>query len=96
MFSSSDNLPGAIPVQIIASLQKGRPAGTSWILPGGSQVDVTTAKTENQLDDEKGAFVYSLMASNNSEVPTLAFFVKISLTNLNSRQEEKTLSERTQ
>lgn len=73
MFSSSDNLPGAIPVQIIASLQKGRPAGTSWILPGGSQVDVTTAKTENQLDDEKGAFVYSPTASNSSVVPTLTF-----------------------
>lgn len=52
--SSSENLPGAIPVQIVSSMQKDRPAGTSWILPGGSAVDVTTAKTESQLDDEKG------------------------------------------
>lgn len=53
-YSSSENLPGAIPVQIVSSIQKDRPAGTSWILPGGSSVDVSTAKTENQLDDEKG------------------------------------------
>jgi hypothetical protein len=54
IYSSSENLPGAIPVQIVSSMQKDRPAGTSWILPGGSSVDVTTAKTESQLDDEKG------------------------------------------
>ena len=52
--SSSESLPGAIPVQIVSNLQKDRPAGTSWVLPGGSSVDVSTAKTSSQLDDEKG------------------------------------------
>eukprot|EP00956_Cyclotella_meneghiniana_P021904 scaffold40594_cov53-Cyclotella_meneghiniana.AAC.1 len=53
---SSESLPGAIPVQIVSNLQKDRPAGTSWVLPGGSSVDVSTAKTSSQLDDEKDFF----------------------------------------
>eukprot|EP00804_Cyclotella_cryptica_P008538 CCRYP_007533-RA/>CCRYP_007533-RA protein AED:0.07 eAED:0.07 QI:178/1/1/1/0.75/0.6/5/1236/552 len=50
--SSSENLPGAIPVQVVASLKKDRPAGTSWILPGGSSVDVTAAKHQDQSDGQ--------------------------------------------
>ena len=50
-------------MQIVSSVQKDRPAGTSWILPGGSSVDVTMVKTENQLDDEKGTCVHILLSS---------------------------------
>ncbi|KAL7516351.1 hypothetical protein ACHAWX_001376, partial [Stephanocyclus meneghinianus] len=57
--SSSENLPGAIPVQVVASLKKDRPAGTSWILPGGSSVDVSTAKHYEQSDGQ-GRFIAAL------------------------------------
>ena len=57
--SSSENLPGAIPVQVVASLKKDRPAGTSWILPGGSSVDVSTAKHQDQ-SDAQGRFITAL------------------------------------
>ncbi len=51
-FSSSDNLPGAIPVQVVSSLKKDTPAGTSWILPGGSSFDISSAKHQDQLDGQ--------------------------------------------
>ena len=35
---SSGHFPGAVPIQIVSNTKKDRPAGTSWILPGGSTV----------------------------------------------------------
>jgi len=35
-------LPGAVPIQVVATMKRDRPAGTSWILPGGSQVASST------------------------------------------------------
>jgi len=42
--SSSENLPGASPISIVLNTHKDRPAGTSWILPGGSQIQASSAK----------------------------------------------------
>mmetsp|Transcript_7744 Transcript_7744/g.15838 ORF Transcript_7744/g.15838 Transcript_7744/m.15838 type:complete len:536 (-) Transcript_7744:53-1660(-) len=50
---SSGNLPGEVPIQIISSTEKDRPAGTSWIFPGGSQV---LASTVTGGDADEGDF----------------------------------------
>jgi len=42
--TSSGQLPGALPIQIVSTMQKDRPAGTSWILPGGSQIDSSSLR----------------------------------------------------
>lgn len=49
--SSSENLPGASPISIVLNAQKDRPAGTSWILPGGSQIQASSAKGEDNGQD---------------------------------------------
>ena len=44
--SSTDargSLPGATPVRIVSTTKKDRPPGTSWILPGGSEVEAAAA-----------------------------------------------------
>lgn len=48
-------------MQIVASMQKDRPAGTSWILPGGSSVDVSTAKNQDQSDG--GEYKYNIISA---------------------------------
>ena len=47
---SSGQLPGATPIQVVSSTKKDRPAGTSWILPGGSTVEASSIKTSGGLD----------------------------------------------
>ena len=42
---SSGQLPGATPIQLVSTMKKDRPAGTSWILPGGSMVEASTLKS---------------------------------------------------
>ncbi len=49
--SSSENLPGASPISIVLNTHKDRPAGTSWILPGGSQIQALSAKGEDNGQD---------------------------------------------
>ena len=49
--SGNNHLPGASPISIVLKTHKDRPAGTSWILPGGSQIiDAATAKEEDGQD----------------------------------------------
>ena len=38
---SSGVLPGATPIQVVSTAKKDRPAGTSWILPGGSTISAS-------------------------------------------------------
>lgn len=47
----SGNLPGASPISIVLKTHKDRPAGTSWILPGGSQIEASSAKEVDTGDD---------------------------------------------
>lgn len=46
----SGNLPGATPTPIVLKTHKDRPAGTSWILPEGSQIEASSAKEEDGQD----------------------------------------------
>ena len=41
-YGARGRLPGAVPIQVVATMKRDRPAGTSWILPGGSQVASST------------------------------------------------------
>ena len=45
------NLPGATPIQIVSTMKKDRPAGTSWILPGGSRVEASSVRTSQTGED---------------------------------------------
>lgn len=47
----SENLPGASPISIVLKTHKDRPAGTSWILPGGSQIEASSAKEVDNWQD---------------------------------------------
>ena len=47
----SENLPGASPISIVLNTHKDRPAGTSWILPGGSQIQASSAKGVDNVQD---------------------------------------------
>jgi len=49
------HLPGATPIQIVSTTKKDRPAGTSWILPGGSQVEASSIRFSG-LDDGQQDF----------------------------------------
>ncbi|EJK43732.1 hypothetical protein THAOC_37799 [Thalassiosira oceanica] len=44
-------LPGAVPIQVVATMKRDRPAGTSWILPGGSQVHSSSVLDDAESDD---------------------------------------------
>ena len=48
---SSGQLPGATPIQIVSTMKKDRPAGTSWILPGGSTVLASSIKSGDDGGD---------------------------------------------
>ncbi|KAL7536547.1 hypothetical protein ACHAXR_007232 [Thalassiosira sp. AJA248-18] len=48
---SSGQLPGTTPIQIVSTTKKDRPAGTSWILPGGSTVQASLVRTGGNADD---------------------------------------------
>lgn len=48
---SSGQLPGTTPIQIVSTTKKDRPAGTSWILPGGSTVQASSVRTGGNADD---------------------------------------------
>ncbi len=56
---SSGNLPGEVPIQVVSSTEKDRPAGTSWIFPGGSQVLASTV-TGGDADDGGEVFHFIL------------------------------------
>ena len=47
---SSGQLPGATPIQIVSSTKKDRPAGTSWILPGGSTIETSSLRSSEGID----------------------------------------------
>jgi len=47
----SGNLPGASPISIVLKTHKDRPAGTSWILPGASQIEASSAEEVDTGDD---------------------------------------------
>ncbi len=56
--SENNNLPGASPISIVLNTHKDRPAGTSWILPGGSQIQASSANSRGGggLDNGKDFF----------------------------------------
>lgn len=45
-------LPGTAPIQVVSHQKKDRPAGTSWILPGGSQVSTSSLQTKSSAADD--------------------------------------------
>ena len=49
----SENLQGAAPIQIVSTIKKDRPAGTSWILPSGSYMEASSGKA-GTVDDGQG------------------------------------------
>jgi len=55
-FHGGGNFPGATPIQIVSTQKKDRPAGTSWILPGGSQVEASSSLKSGGIDDGQADF----------------------------------------
>lgn len=49
---STGQLPGATPIQIVSTMKKDRPAGTSWILPGGSTVQASSVRSQQGGDGD--------------------------------------------
>lgn len=54
---SAGHLPGATPIQLVSTSKKDRPAGTSWILPGGSTVEASSIRSSGGMDDGRQDFL---------------------------------------
>ena len=90
---SDSNLPGASPISIVLKTHKDRPAGTSWILPGGSQVEASTAKSKeedgqdffDQFEQQTGGENFNRESSTNNATSSNT---AVDATNKEEKEEE--------